>query len=315
MSEKGIKNTKINDSKIKQFETEEKFYDFLGLEWIPPELREDSGEIEAALRSAQGKPNGLPKLIELEDIKADLQMHSDYNIETSHDLGASSMKDLVQKASELGYEYIAFTEHNPSRSKHTDQEIEDILKRKKEVVEQLNYSLVKDVKSRVLKVFNSLEIDIRPDGSLAVPEKALDLLDFALVSIHSNFRGDKASQTTRILKALNHPKVKIFAHPTGRKIDERESVDADYRKIFEFCAKNNKYLEINCDPMRLDLPDFFVKEAKDIECMFSLGTDAHHKDGMNNMSFGISVARRGWLSAKEVINTRNLSDFEKLMLK
>ncbi len=312
LSEKGIKDLKTE--KMKSYASEEDFYKALGLDWIPPEIREDTGEIEAA------KTGKLPNLIELKDVRGDLQMHSDFDIETSHDVGASSMLDLVKKANELGYEYIAFTEHNPSRSKHNDLEIVELLKRKKEKVDEINYSLSKDSKSRgmvsgsrVKKVFNSLEIDIMPSGLLSVPEEGLELLDFALVSIHSQFRLPKVESTKRILAALSHEKVKIMAHPTGRKINERESVDADWRAIFEFCAKNNKYLEINCDPARLDLPDFLVKEAKDLGCKFSFGTDAHHKDHMENMPYGINVARRGWLTADDVINTRSLQEFSKLV--
>ncbi len=305
LSEKGIKDLKTE--KMRSYATEEEFYNALGLDWIPPELREDAGEIEAA------KTHELPKLIELKNVKGDLQMHSDFDIETSHDVGASSMRELVEKGNLLGYEYIAMTEHNPSRSKHSDSEIIELLKRKREAIDKLNYSVVKNMKGSIQKVFNSLEIDIMPSGELSVPEKALELLDFALVSIHSQFRMPKSESTKRILSALNHDKVKIMAHPTGRKINERESVDADWRAIFEFCAKNNKYLEINCDSARLDLPDFLVKEAKDLGCKFSFGTDAHHKDHMDNMPFGINVARRGWLTAEDVINTRSLQDFTKLV--
>lgn len=312
LSEKGIKDLKTE--KMKSYSSEEDFYNALGLDWIPPELREDAGEIEAA------KNHELPKLIELKDVHGDLQMHSDFDIETSHDIGASSMHELVEKANLLGYEYIAMTEHNPSRSKHSDSEIIELLKRKREAIDKLNYSVVKNMKGstmpadrRVQKVFNCLEIDIMPSGELSVPEAGLQFLDFALVSIHSQFRMPKTESTKRILAALNHDKVKIMAHPTGRKINERESVDADWRAIFEFCAKNNKYLEINCDPARLDLPDFLVKEAKDLGCKFSFGTDAHHKDHMDNMPFGINVARRGWLTKEDVINTRSLQDFTKLV--
>lgn len=305
LSEKGIKDLKTE--KMKSYSTEEDFYRAIGLDWIPPELREDAGEIEKA---AKGE---LPKLIELKDVRADLQMHSDFDIETSHDVGASSMRELVEKANSLGYEYIAFTEHNPSRSKHRDAEIVELLKRKKEKVDQINYSVVKGMKGSIQKVFNSLEIDIMPSGALSVPDLALEYLDFALVSIHSQFRLPRAESTKRILDALNHEKVKIMAHPTGRKINERESVDADWLRIFEFCAKNNKFMEINCDPGRLDLPDFLVKEAKDLGCKFTLGTDAHHVDHMDNMVFGINVARRGWLEKKDVLNSMSLHDFTEVL--
>jgi DNA polymerase (family 10) len=206
----------------------------------------------------------------------------------------------------LGYEYLAFTEHNPSQKGHSDNEIVEILKKKREKVEELNYSGVK-------KVFNSLEIDIKPDGSLPVPDSGLETLDFALVSIHSSFDIERNAQTKRVLTALAHPKVKIFAHPTGRKLNEREGAELNWPEIFEFCLKNNKWIEINCDPMRLDLPDTLVREAVKLGVKLTLGTDAHHVDGMNNMIWGVSVARRGWATKNDIINTRSLDEFEKLL--
>jgi DNA polymerase (family 10) len=307
LSEYGIRKSLDPNSKIKKFDTEKRFYNFLGLEYIEPELREDTDEIEAA------KNHTLPKLVELKDIKADLQIHSSFDIETSHDLGESSMEEIVKKADELGYEYLALTEHNPSQKGHTDTQIVDILKRKQKIVEQLNYSFKNMNIKSVRKVFNSLEIDMKTDGSLPVPDAGLSTLDFALVSIHSNFDLPRDEQTKRVLSALSHQKVRIFAHPTGRKLIEREGAELNWPEVFDFCLKNNKWIEINCDPMRLDLPDTLVREAVKLGVKLTFGTDAHHVDGMNNMIFGISVARRGWATKNDIINTRNLVDFEKLL--
>lgn len=298
LSEYGIKNLRNNE--LKKLRTEEEFYNYLGLDYIEPELREDMGEIEAA------RERKLPKLIELADIKGDLQIHSSFDIETSHDIGASSIQQVARKAKELGYEYIAFTEHNPSRSRHTDEQIINLLKKKEEKVREKKWGI---------KVFNSLEIDIMPDGSLPVPEKGLETLDFALVSIHSSFDLPKDKMTRRVLTALAHPKVKIFAHPTARKLQEREGVELDWPKIFDFCVKNNKFLEINADPMRLDLPDNLVREAIKAGVKLTLGTDAHHVDGLNNMIWGVSVARRGWCEKGDIINTLSLKEFEEVMMK
>lgn len=292
--------------KIK-FNNERDFYNYLGLDWIPPELREGTGEIEAAMQ------NKVPNLVELTDIKADLQIHTSYDIETSHDLGESSMEQIVKKGIELGYEYLAFTEHNPSQKGHTDTQIVEILKQKREKVDQLNYSISKSKDIGVQKVFNSLEIDIKPDGSLPVPDEGLATLDFALVSIHSSFDLPRDVQTRRVLNALSHPKVKIFAHPTGRKINEREGAELNWPEIFNFCIENNKWIEINCDPMRLDLPDVLVREAVKLGVKLTLGTDAHHEMGMNNMTWGVNVARRGWAEQKDIINTLSLSAFEKIL--
>lgn len=296
-----------------KFQTEKGFYNFLGLDYIEPELREDMGEIKAALRQAQGKPNGLPQLVELENVKSDLQIHSSFDIETSHDLGESSMEDIVKKGSELKYEYLAFTEHNPSQKGHSDNDIVEILKRKREKVDQLNYSIKKSAQNRIQKVFNSLEIDIKPDGTLPVPDEGLNALDFALVSIHSSFDLERNIQTKRVLSALAYPKVKIFAHPTGRKLNEREGAELNWPEIFDFCLRNGKWIEINCDPMRLDLPDILVREAVKVGVKLTLGTDAHHVDGMNNMLWGISVARRGWAQKIDIVNTRSLKEFEEML--
>ena len=305
LSEYGIKVIKGKRQEMKEFSDEKSFYNFLGMEWIPPELREDGGEIEAAML------HKVPNLIEISDVRGDLQIHSDFDIETSHDLGLSSMNDIVDKANQIGYQYIAFTEHNPSHSRHSENQIIDILKRKRETVDKVNRSL--SSRKSLRKVYNSLEIDILPDGNLPVPDKGLETLDFALVSIHSSFRLDKKIMTTRVLSALANPKVKIFAHPTARKINGRESIELDWGKIFDYCKNNNKWLEVNADPMRLDLPDFLVREAVKNKVKITFGTDAHHIDHMTNMRYAVFVARRGWAEKKDSINTRGLSDFEKLL--
>ncbi len=304
LSERGIKDLKTD--KMETFKTEKEFYNALGMEYIPPELREDMGEIEAA------KEHKLPELVEVADVKADFHIHSDFDIETSHDLGDLSMAKLVEEGNQLGYEYLAFSEHNPSQGKHNEKQIVELLKKKREKVDQLNYSLQKSGKKGIQKVFNSLEIDILQDGSLPVNEEGLATLDFAIVSIHSSFQFDRATMTKRVLKALSYPKVRIFGHPTARKLNEREGVELNWPEIFEFCLKNDKWLEINADPARLDLPDTLVHEGVKLGVKFTLGTDSHHLGGMTNMPFGVSVARRGWAEKSDIINTLTLSEFQKL---
>ncbi len=289
LSENGIKE----NGKLRKFDSETKFYNYIGLDWIPPELREDDGEIRAALDKT------LPKLVELKDIKGDFHTHSSFDIETSHDLGQSSMEEMAQVCIDLGYEYLAFSEHNPSKSKHGEKAIIDILKRKREAVDQLNYSF----KKRVFKVFNSLEIDIMPDGNLPVPENGLETLDFALISIHSSFDLSKAQMTKRVLKAMSYPKVKIFAHPTARKLSEREGVELDWQLIFEECKKREIWLEINASSDRLDLPDFLVHDAIVAGVSLTIDTDSHHVDTLVTMPNGVSVARRGWAETKNIMNT------------
>src|SRR3989344_2015569 len=286
--------------KLEKVKTEEDLYKRLGLDYISPELREDTGEIDAA------RSNKLPNLIELTDIKADLQIHSSFDIETSHDVGISSMEEVVRKAEELNYEYVAFTEHNPSKSKHNEKEIVAILKRKQRKVVKLKSSV---------KAFNGLEIDILPDGSLPVPDEGLQTLDFALVSIHSSFSQSRDAMTKRVLSGLAHPKVKIFAHPTARRLNWRESIELNWPEIFDFCVKHNKWLEINADPVRLDLPDNLVRDAVSKGVKLTLGTDSHGITQMANMKYGVDVARRGWATKGDIINSLSLSEFKEVIKK
>jgi DNA polymerase (family 10) len=223
------------------------------------------------------------------------------------------MGEIVDKADKLGYEYIAFTEHNPSHSRHSESQIISLLKRKKEAVDKLNTKLKNLNTKKLKKVFNSLEVDILPGGKLPVSDAGMETLDFALVSVHSSFRQSKLDMTKRVLSALAHPKVKVFAHPTARKLTQREGIELDWDKVFEYCLKNDKWLEINCDPMRLDLPDILVKEAVKLGVKTTMGTDSHHFEHMDNMQYGISVARRGWAEKKDIINTLSLSVFERMI--
>lgn len=288
--------------KLHKIKTEQDFYNKLGMEWVPPELREDRGEIELALK------NKIPKLVELKDMRGDLHIHSDFDIETSHDIGVSSMKVIVENAKSLGYEYIAFTEHNPSQLKHNQKQIIKLLTAKQSKINTLSKAMKHSV-----KIFNSLEIDILPNGDLPVSEEALDVLDFGIVSIHSSFKQSRDKQTERVLKALDHPKVKIFAHPTARKINAREGVELNWEKIFDFCLKNKKFIEINSSPERLDLPDFMVHEAVKKGIKLVISTDSHDVNHMQNMKYGVYVARRGWCTKKDILNTYNLSSFEKAL--
>jgi len=215
------------------------------------------------------------------------------------------MEETIIKAKELGYEYIAFSEHNPSVSKHTSQQIIDIMKRRNDKIEQLR----KSIKS--VRILNLLEVDIATNGELAFPEKAFDYIDAALVSIHSSFNQPKERMTKRVLKGLSHPKAKILAHPTGRIINEREGIDLDFSQIFDYIKNHNKALEINSYPNRLDLPDILVFEAKKYGLKFALGTDSHDKEGMNLMRYGVTVARRGWLEASDILNTLGYNELLK----
>jgi len=302
LSEYGIKNLK--DNKLTKSKTEEDFYKALGMSWIPPEIRECRGEIKAA------QQNKLPRLITVEKIKGDLHLHSNFNIEPGHDLGEDTMETMVKKAAEMGYQYIGFTEHNPSISKHSLCETIAILSRKKNKVDKINRTSIKKFNIRIL---NGLEVDILPDGSLALPSKGFELLDYAIASIHSSFNQSRRKMTQRILSALENPKVKILGHPTGRKLGTREGYELDWEKIFDFFSKHNKILEINAFPDRLDLPDFLVREAIQNRVKLIINTDSHKVDHMELMKYGVAIARRGWAEGKDVINTYSFNKFCEIM--
>lgn len=304
LSEYGIRpKGEGNDSpRIKKFAKEEDFYHALGLDWVPPEIREDTGEIELAIK------HKLPKLVELTDIKGEFHLHSSFPIEPSHDMGTSSMEVMLEKGRSFGYKYMGFSEHNPSISKHTEKEVCALLEKKKNHIEQINSS------NKDIRVYNMIECDILPSGELALPASAIDFLDAMIVSIHSNFDTEKKEMTERVLKGLSHPKAKILAHPTGRMINSRPGYELNWIEIFDFCVKNNKALEINAWPYRLDLPDVLVRDAIRAGVKLVIDTDSHQVDQMEMMRFGVSVARRGWATAHDILNTYPTHELEKWLL-
>lgn len=302
LSERGIKLQKEND-KLVEFKTEEKFYNYLGMDWIPPELRENTGEIEAAIN------HRLPNLIELKDMKGDLHIHSNYPLDSSHDYGNAEMSEMLDVAISKNYEYLAFSEHNPSISNHTPAEVYEILKKRKDKIEQL-----KETYKKSIRIINLLEVDILASGNLALDDKSLELVDAAIVSIHSSFNTPMDKMTDRILKGLAHPKAKILAHPTGRLLNSRTGYDVDWKRLFEFCKTHNKALEINAWPERLDLPDTLVKEARDQEIKFVIDTDSHAISHMDNMFYGVAVARRGWCTKDDILNSWPYEKFFKWLI-
>lgn len=301
LSEHGIKNVKTGT--VQKMQTEEDFYAAIGLPYIHPELREDMGEIDAAKKGA------LPAPLELNDLRGDLHIHTDYTFPTSHDIGSSHLHEYLDRATELGYEYIGISDHNPSIGGKSASEIASVMKKRKAWYEQQYYSWEKNTKKRV-KMLLMCEVDILKNGELALPDKAFEYIDGAIVSLHSNFRESKGDTTTRILNALNaHPKVRVFGHPTGRLVGKRDGVDADWDAVFEVCIKRSIALEINAYPDRLDLPDRLVYDARRAGVKFALGTDSHNVSHMDNMHYGVSVARRGWAEASDIVTTLGYNEF------
>jgi len=295
-----IRNTKqIQNNKIEKLETEKKFYNYLGLEYIPPEIREGTDEIERAENKA------LPKLIELKDIRGDLHTHSSYDLKPSHDLGTSDYLEIAVKAKQLRYEYIGFSDHNPNLSHNSSEDINHIMKKRKAYIDKV----MSTDKVEHSNYFIGIEADILPDGSIALPKESINYLDYVVVGVHSSFKMDVKEMTARILKAFEFPKVKIFSHPTGRILNKREGIQLDWGIIFEACKKKNIALEINAWPGRLDLPDTLVKQAIGVNVKLCINTDAHILSEMDNMFYGVEVARRGWATKNAIINTLSLNEF------
>ncbi len=297
LSEWGIKYLRKKKGLI-EFSTEKELYNFLKLQYIPPEIREGTNEIEIA------KANNIPQLIENKFIKGDLHTHSNYDLKPSHDFGANTYREICKKARELRYEYVGFSDHNPKISDLSEEQVCAIMKKRKEHI-QKNLGSMSDV-----YYFIGLELDILPSGELALPKQAFEYVDYLLVSVHSSFRLDTKTMTSRVLKALDNPKVKILGHPTGRLLGKREGYELEWEKIFDRCRKNNIAIEINAWPERLDLPDILVREALGFGVKLVINTDAHANEHMDNMSYGVSVARRGWARKNDIINTQHYRSFK-----
>ncbi len=298
VSDFGIKKKKDEKAAYKKYKTEESFYEALGMQWIPPEMREDTGEIELALQ------HKLPELIKLSDIKGDFHLHSNFSIEESHDSGQNSMEEMIEEALRLGYKYLGFSEHNPSIGNHTEKEICTLLEKRLKYIDKMRLKY-----KNFIRIFSLLEIDILASGKLAIPESAFAYLDAAIVSIHSSFAMNRENITERILQGLSHPKAKIFAHPTSRLINQRAPIELDFEKLWNFCKKNDKAFEINAAPQRLDLTDILIREAVNKGITLIINTDSHAIDQMNLMKYGVTVARRGWATKRDILNTM---DYNKL---
>ena len=292
LSEYGI--TDVKTGKVEKFADEESFYNFLGLQYIPPEIREDMGEIALA------EKNAIPRLIEVGDIKGDLHVHT-----VSSD-GNDTLKAMVGAAKALGYEYVAITDHSSGRNITADKKIEHLAGQTTEI-KHLNKT------NMGIYLLTGVEVDIRADGSLDLPDEVLAELDIVVASVHSSFLQDRATMTNRIIGAIKNPHVDIIGHPTTRKIGEREPVDVDLEAVFRAAAANGKALEINSMPDRLDLKDLHAYRARELGVMLAICTDSHAAWHLNMMRFGVGVARRAWCQSKDILNTMPLNDLLKFL--
>lgn len=274
--------------------TEEDVFQSLGLQYIPPEMRENRGEIEAA---REGK---IPQLIVYDDIKGDLQVHTTWSD------GKNTILEMVQEAQKQGYEYLAITDHLGTLRTAEGMNESDILNQFQEI-DSINDEI------RDLTLLKGLEADIDSEGNLNINENILNELDVVVASVHSDLRQDFFEMTDRMIKAMENPYVDIISHPTGRRIQEHREYDLNLDKIMEMASATGTILEINSHPNRLDLRDIYIKKAIDMGCKLVIDSDAHSLSEMKNMQLGIATARRGWARKEDIINTFNLKGLTKIL--
>jgi len=274
--------------------SEEEVFAKFGLQYIPPELREMRGEFAAAAA------HKIPQLIELDDLKGDLHMHT-----TATD-GHNTIEEMAQAAKKLGYEYIAITDHTISTRVAGGLNAKETL---------ANIGKIKAADKRIsgIKILAGAEVDILPDGRLDLSDEVLRELDIVLVAVHSNFKMPRDKMTARVIKALSNKYTHILTHPTGRLINEREPYEIDLEAVLQAAKENNIIIEINAHPKRLDLTDVYCLRAKKLGVKLAINTDAHSVDQLGLMKYGVLTARRGWLEKQDVVNTLPLDKLLKLL--
>ena len=274
--------------------TEKDVYAAVGLAFVAPELRENRGEIEAAQHGT------LPRLVQREDLRGDLNVH------TNASDGADSARAMAEAAQALGHDYLAISDHtHAARIAHGMDT--RAMRRHLARLERLDGTL------RGIKLLRSAEVDILPDGKLDLPDDLLAELDVVVAAVHSGFRMSRAAQTERILQAMDHPRLHVLAHPTGRLLGQREGLDLDVERIVAGAAERGCCLELNCRPQRLDLPDVWLQAARDAGVKIAISTDAHSAGQLSLLDLGVGYARRGWLEAKDILNARPWRQAAKLL--
>jgi DNA polymerase (family 10) len=274
--------------------TEADIYKKLGLQFVPPELREDRGEVALAQK------NALPSLVQLAHIRGDLHVHSNWSD------GNVPIAEMAQAAQARGYEYMALTDHSRRVTVAHGLDRARLLHQIKEV-DRLN------ARMRGFTVLKGVEVDILADGELDLPDEVLSRLDVVVAAVHYKFDLSREKQTERVLRAFDNPRVSILAHPTGRLIEERPPYELDLERIMMAAKERGCALEINAEPDRLDLTDVAAKAAKELGVRIAISTDAHSIAALDYMRFGIDQARRGWLEPDDVINTRSLAELNSLL--
>jgi DNA polymerase (family 10) len=277
-----------NDNVVASVE-EEDIYRALELPLIPPVLREDRGEIEAAV---EGR---LPELVQVADVRGDLHMHTTWSD------GAQTTREMVEAAIAQGYDYVAITDHSKSLGVAGGLSEEDLTRHAEEIRDL-------DAGYPEFRVLSGTEVDIRSDGTLDYSDQMLEQLDFVVASIHSGLRQDKATLTDRIVKAMRHPQVRVIGHPTGRLIGDRDSYDLDMDVVMAEAARTRTCLEVNAHYYRLDLGDVLCRKAREMGVQVIISTDSHNFENLQNLPYGVGTAQRGWLEKANVLNTRPVDE-------
>lgn len=277
-------------------ETEDGIYRALGLDIMPPEMRENTGEIEASLRGT------LPKPVELKDIKGDLHCHSNW------DGGENSIEQMAKMAMDLGYEYIGISDHTKFLKIENGLDEKQLLKQH-EAIKKINDKF--QASGSKFMVLHGCETNILLDGSVDIKDEVLEKLDYVIAGMHSALKQDKSKIMARLTKAMKNPNVDIISHPTGRLIGKRDEYQVDFDEILKIAKETGTILEINASPYRLDLRDIYIRRAKSEGVKMIINTDAHQKEQMLLMEYGISQARRGWAEPKDIINTNSREEILK----
>jgi len=296
---KGLKINEYGVFKNDKFlvgKTEEEIFKFFKMAYIPPELREDTGEVELALKFS------LPILVEEKDIRGDLHVHSQWSD------GGNTIEEIVEYSKKKNYSYVAITDHSQSLKVAGGLDLNS-LRKKKQQIENLNKKL-KD-----FKVLFGTEVDIDSEGNLDYKDEILKEFDIVIAAIHTGFKQSKEKLTSRIIKACQNKYVHIIAHPTGRLWGVRDAYEIDFEKILKVCRDTHTALEINAFPQRLDLNDNYAKMAKEAKVKLVIDTDAHTLEQMEAMHLGVAVARRGWLEKENVLNTFEWQELLKIIKK
>ena len=292
LSEYGIRHIKAD--RMEHFADEESFYARLGLQYVPPELREGMEEVELAARHA------LPELVTEKDIRGDLHVHSDWSD------GRASIEEMLAAATERGYAYVAMTDHSSGRGIARGLSIERLR-------EQMRLLREMDGRFNGMRVLCGSEVDIRADGTLDYPDEVLSELDVVVASVHSAMEQPEEKMTERIIKAMRNPFATVIGHPSTRRLGERDPIDVDWEGLFQAARETGTALEVNAGPERLDLKDTHTRRARELGVSLLISTDAHATNHLANMRFGVAVARRGWCEARHIINTRPFDEFREFI--